>query len=382
MLNFTYHNPTKIVFGRGTIAQLPELIPATARVLMTYGGGSIKQNGVHDQVLRAMAGRPLIEFGGIEPNPTYETCLQAVALAKSEGVDYLLAVGGGSVIDGTKFIAAAMKYAGDDPWDLLTDWSKIQQAVPFGTVLTLPGTGSEMNGGSVISRQSDHQKLFFISPQTFPAFSILDPETTFSLPARQFANGTIDALVQVLEQYLTYPVDSPLQDRFAEGIMLTILEEAPKVVRDPHNYAARANLMWCATHGLNGLIACGVPQDWASHMIGHELTALYGVDHGRTLALVMPRVMRHQRARKREKLLQYAARVWDLRDGDEDTRIDEAIARTEAFFRELGVSTAMADHGVPTEAAHLVAQRLADRQMRLGEHEDIGREQVEEILSI
>lgn len=380
MMNFVYHNPTKIVFGRGTIAQLPELIPATARVLMTYGGGSIKQNGVYDQVRQAMTGRTLFEFGGIEPNPTYETCLQAVALAKAERLDYLLAVGGGSVIDGTKFIAAALKYAGSDPWDLLLDWSKIQQAVPFGTVLTLPGTGSEMNGGSVISRQTDHQKLFFITPVTFPAFSILDPETTFSLPDRQFANGTIDAFVQVLEQYLTYPVDAPLQDRFAEGILLTILEETPKVLRDPRNYAARANLMWCATHGLNGLIACGVPQDWASHMIGHELTALYGVDHGRTLALVMPRMMRHQRARKREKLLQYAARVWNLRDGDEEQRIDEAIARTGAFFQQLGVSTTLADHGVPPEAAGLVAQRLADRGLKLGEHEDLGSAEVEEIL--
>lgn len=382
MLNFTYHNPTKIVFGRGAIAQLNDLIPAAARVLMTYGGGSIKRNGVYEQVRQALGGRTVIEFGGIEPNPLYETCLRAVELSRSERVDFLLAVGGGSVIDGTKFIAAALKYPGAEPWDMLTDWTRIRDAAAFGTVLTLPGTGSEMNGGSVMSRRQDHQKLYFVSPHTFPRFSILDPETTYSLPQRQFANGTVDAFVQVLEQYLTYPVDAPLQDRFAEGILRTILEEAPKVQADPRNYAARANLMWCATQGLNGLIACGVPQDWASHMIGHELTALYGVDHGRTLAVVMPRVMRHQLARKRAKLLQYAARVWRLEQGDEDIRIDRAIDRTEAFFHHLGVSTRPWDHGIPPEAASLVAQRLADRQVRIGEHEDIGPAQVEEILRL
>ena len=382
MLNFTYHNPTAIVFGRGTMAQLAELIPATARVLLTYGGGSIKRNGVYEQVLQALDGRSVIEFGGIEPNPRYETCLRAVELCRSERVDFLLAVGGGSVIDGTKFMAATLKYPGDEPWELLLDGTLIREAVPFGTVLTLPGTGSEMNGGAVISRESNHQKLFFSSPHTFPKFSILDPETTYSLPSRQFANGTIDAFVQVLEQYMTYPVEAPLQDRFAEGILLTLLEEAPKVQADPHNYNARANLMWCATHGLNGLIACGVPQDWASHMIGHELTALYGVDHGRTLAIVMPRVMRHQRVRKRQKLLQYAARVWGLPDGDEESRMDTAVQRTEAFFRSLGVSTSLSDHDIPPEAAGLVAQRLAERGLRIGEHEDLGPTQVEEILRL
>lgn len=382
MLNFTYHNPTAIVFGRGTIAKLPELIPAADRVLLIYGGGSIKRNGVYEQVREALQDRTMVEFGGIEPNPRYETCLRAVELCRREQIDFLLAVGGGSVIDGTKFIAAALKYAGDEPWDLVKDQAPIHAAAPFGAVLTLPGTASEMNGTAVISRESNQQKLFFSSPHTFPKFSILDPEVTYSLPPRQSANGTIDAFVHVLEQYLTYPVDAPLQDRFAEGILLTLLEEAPKVQADPHNYDARANLMWCATHGLNGLIACGVPEDWASHMIGHELTALYGVDHGRTLALVMPRIMRHQRARKRGKLLQYAARVWGLRDGDEDARIDEAIQRTESFFHSLGVSTAMSDHGVPPEAARLVAERLAARDMRLGEHADLGPDQVEEILRL
>jgi NADP-dependent alcohol dehydrogenase len=381
MLNFNSVNPTRIVFGKGSIAKLAELVPAKARVLMIYGGGSIKQNGVYDQVRKALAGHTLCEFGGIEANPRCETCVKAVALARAEKIDFLLAVGGGSVIDATKFIAAAVKYAGNDPWDLLRDWSLIRDALPLGTVLTLPGTGSEMNPGAVISRESTHEKLHFLSDHAFPRFSILDPETTFSLPQRQFANGTIDAFVQVLEQYLTFDVKAPLQDRFAEGIMQTIVEEAPKVLANPRDYDARANIMWCATNALNGWIGCGVPQDWASHMIGHELTALYGMDHGQTLAVVMPRVMRHQRARKGAKLLQYAARVWQLTGGPEEERIDKAIAQTAAFFRSLGTPTELADYGVPSEVGGLVSQRLAARNMRLGEHEDIGRKEVEEILS-
>ncbi len=382
MLNFTYHNPTRIVFGKGTIAELATLVPPDAKVLLLYGGGSIRRNGVYDQVRHALAGHALVEHGGIEANPHYETCLDAVATVRAEKVDFLLAVGGGSVIDAAKFIAAAAVYPGHEPWDLIRDWSLLRGAIPLGAVLTLPGTGSEMNGGAVISRQATREKLYFVSEHTFPQFSILDPETTYSLPPRQFANGTIDAFVQVLEQYLTYDVDAPLQDRFAEGILLTILEEAPKVQADPRNYAARANLMWCATNGLNGAIGCGVPQDWTSHAIGHELTALYGVDHGQSLALVMPLVMRHQRGRKRAKLLQYAQRVWGLTGGDEAARIDAAIARTEAFFRSLGAATRLADCGVPPAAAAEVAARLARRNILFGEHQDIGSKEVEEIMAL
>jgi NADP-dependent alcohol dehydrogenase len=382
MLNFTYHNPTRIVFGKGTISQVKDLIPEKAAIMLTFGGGSIRRNGVYDQIKQALDGHRVIEFGGIEPNPKYETCMKAITQVKAESVGFLLAAGGGSVIDGTKFIAAAAKYSGSDPWDLLRNWSLIRGALAFGTVLTLPGTGSEMNSGAVISRQSTTEKLFFLSEHTYPQFSILDPETTFTLPDRQFANGTVDAYVQVLEQYLTYDVDAPLQDRFSEGILLTLIAEAPKVKANPHNYNARGNIMWCATNGLNGWIACGQPQDWASHMIGHELTALYGVDHGQSLAVVMPGVMHHQRNRKRTKLLQYAARVWGLTDGDEESRIDLAIARTEAFFRSLGIGTRLADYRIPVESAPLVAARLADRKMLLGEHQDIGRNEVEQILSL
>ncbi len=369
MLNFTYHNPTTIVFGRGSIAELPNLIPATAKVLMTYGGGSIKRNGVYEQVVRAMQGRPMSEFGGIEPNPRYETCLKAVDQVRAEKIGFLLAVGGGSVLDGTKFIAAAAKYRGKEPWDLLTHWDRVPAgSLPVGCVLTLPATGSESNGGAVISREATHEKLFFNSPYTFPRFSILDPEATFTLPPRQTANGIVDAFVHTTEQYLTYPADAPLQDRQAEAILLTLVEEGPKALAEPRNYAARANLMWCATQALNGVIGCGVPQDWATHMIGHELTVLYGIDHAQSLAVVHPGVLRHQRDRKRAKLLQFAERVWNVSgtlrvpeaDGvtDQDALADQAIDRMDQFFRSLGVGTRLADYNILVDAPAVVAARL------------------------
>jgi len=383
MQNFTYHNPVKIVFGKGAIAELPKLVPADANVLMTYGGGSIKRNGVYDQVHDAMRDRRMIEFGGIEPNPRFETCMKAVELARREGVDFLLSVGGGSVLDGTKFIAAAVPYQGSDPWEMLLDWSRVpENTLPLGSVLTLPATGSEMNGGAVISREATRHKLFFISRHTFPRFSILDPETTYSLPPRQVANGIVDTFVHTTEQYLTYPADVLLQDRQAEAILLTLIEEGPKALGDPCNYAVRANLMWCATQALNGTIGCGAPQDWATHMIGHELTALYGIDHAQSLAVVLPGVLKHQKQRKRAKLLQYADRVWGLRNGGDDARVDRAIDKTEQFFHLLGIATRLGDYRIPHDAIELVASRLAERDMKLGEHGDLGAKEVKEILEL
>lgn len=383
MLNFTYHCPTKIVFGRGMIAELPKLLPAEAKPLLIYGGGSIKRNGVYDQVIQALKGRKLVEFGGVEPNPHYETCMKAVEVIRAEGLDFLLAVGGGSVIDAAKFIAAAVPYKGGDPWDIMTDWSLIPaDPLPLGCVLTIPATGSEMNGGSVVTRDSTKDKLFFAAEQYCPQFSILDPETTYSLPPRQVANGIVDAWVHTTEQYLTYPANAPLQDRQAEAILSTLLEEGPKALREPKNYDVRANVMWCATQALNGLIGCGVPQDWATHMIGHELTALYGVDHAQSLAIVSPGVLRHEKQRKRAKLLQYAERVWGLCDGDEDARVEQSIAKTEQFFQSLGVGTRFSDYQIPSEAVELVASRIAKRRMRLGEHQDLGEQEVKEILTL
>ena len=383
MLNFTYHNPVKIVFGKGSIAELPKLVPAEAKVLLTYGGGSIKANGVYDQVMHAIQGRSIVEFAGIEPNPRYETCMKAVELARTEGVDFLLAVGGGSVVDATKFIAAAVPYQRKDPWDMLINWARIPaNPLPLGCVLTLPATGSEMNAAAVISRESVKEKLFFINPGLFPRFSILDPETTFSLPPRQVANGIVDTFVHVIEQYLTYSADAPLQDRQAEAILLTLIEEGPKTLSDPESYAVRANLMWCATQALNGLLRCGVPLDGTTHAIGHELTALYGVDHARSLAAVLPGVWRHQKERKCAKLLQYGQRVWGLTDGDDASRVDRAIEKTEEFFHSFGVGTRLADYDIPDEAIELVASRLAKRRAKLGEHQDLGEKELQEILAL
>ena len=382
MFNFTYHNPTKIVFGKGTIAELSSLVPAGKKVMLTYGGGSIKKNGIYDQVRHALQAVDLIEFGGIEPNPRYETLMKAVDLARASGVEFLLPVGGGSVFDGTKFIAAAIPFTAGDPWDILAYSATVKSAVPLGGVLTLPATGSEMNPTGVISRTATQEKLPFGSPYTYPVFAILDPETTYSLPMRQVANGIVDAFVHVLEQYLTYPVNAPLQDRQAEAVMITLIEVAPQVLADPQDYDAHATLMWCATQALNGLIGCGVPQDWATHMIGHELTAFYGIDHAQSLAVVMPALMKYLRSLKCEKLLQYGERVWGIRIGDNDLRIDTAIHITAEFFRSVGVATTLKEYGIGPQAAQTVGQRFAQRGTRLGERREIAAQDIEAVLAL
>ena len=383
MENFTYHNPTRIHFGRGQIAQIAQELPATARVLLLAGGGSIKKNGVHAQVQAALAGRTVCEFFGVEANPDYDTLMQAVALGRAEKVDWILAVGGGSVLDGAKFVAAAVPFAGE-PWDILEKNAPVTTALPLGTVLTLPATGSESNGAAVISRRTRQEKLAFISPQVFPRFSVLDPTTTFSLPPRQVANGIGDAFCHVLEQYLTYPVNAAVQDRFAESLLKILIEVGPKTLAHPTDYDLRANLIWAATWALNTAIGQGVPQDWTTHVIGHELTALYGIDHARTLATILPSLMHVQRAQKREKLLQFAGRVWDIREGSEDARIDRAIAATRAFYESLGIKTRLSDHPeIQSDAPAVVAQRLTARGvMALGERGDITPAVVEKILTL
>ncbi|AOJ71425.1 MULTISPECIES: iron-containing alcohol dehydrogenase [Burkholderia] len=372
MQNFDFYNPTRIVFGENTVARLNELLPAAARVLVLYGGESARSNGTLDEVRAALGARDVREFGGIEPNPTYETLMKAVELVRRERVDFLLAVGGGSVIDGTKFVAAAVPFAGD-PWSILeTHGANVAAALPFGSVLTLPATGSEMNSGAVVTRRATHAKLAFRHPLVFPKFSILDPTKTYTLPPRQVANGVVDAFTHIVEQYLTYPADGLAQDRFAEGLLQTLIEIGPKAIAEPHDYAIRANLMWVATLALNGLIGAGVPQDWATHMVGHELTARYDIDHARTLAVVLPSMLQVRRDAKRAKLLQYAARVWNIVDGAEDERIDAAIERTRAFFESLDVKTRLADYGVGADAIDgLVAQLDAHGMTQLGERRDV-----------
>jgi NADP-dependent alcohol dehydrogenase len=382
MKNFTYHNPTKIYFGKGQIAELDRAVPGEGTVLLLFGGGSIRRNGVYEQARKALGDRRVIEFGGIEANPTYETLMKAVALARRENAQFLLSVGGGSVLDGTKFVAAAIPFEGE-PWDILEKKSAPKSATPLGAVLTLPATGSEMNGTAVISRTSTRQKLAFSSSKTYPVFSILDPETTYSLPPRQVANGIVDTFVHVVEQYLTHPADAPLQDRMAEGILLTLIEIGPRVMSVPDDYESRATFMWSATMALNGLIGLGVPQDWATHNIGHELTALYGIDHARTLAAILPSLLDVQRAVKREKLLQYADRVWDIPGGDPEMRIDAAIQKTAAFFEVLGVPSRLTAYpDVAPNTPEVVARRLSSRGgLPLGERRDITAERVERILA-
>jgi len=378
--NFTYHNPVKIVFGKGTIAKLPELLPAGTKVMMAYGGGSIKKNGVYDQVKAALKDYQVVEFGGIEPNPRFETCMKAVELAQKEKVGFILAVGGGSVLDGVKFIAAAALFEGEDKWQIL-EGAPVNQAIPLGSVLTLPATGSEMNQASVISRESTKQKQAFFSPHVYPKFSILDPETTYSLPPRQTGNGIVDTYAHVLEQYITVPVGAQIQDRWAEAIMKTLIEIGPQVLKNPTDYGLRANLMWAATCALNGIIGVGVPQDWATHGIGHELTAVFGLDHGQTLAIVFPALLRHQKEAKRAKLLQYADRVWDLAGGSDDERIEKAIDLTEEFFRSVGVPTKLSDYGVK-DGIEVIEERLVKTNFRRGVDGAIGAKEAGEILAM
>ena len=371
MYNFQYANPTRICFGEGQIARLPELIPAGSRLLVLYGGGSIKQNGVYEQLTQALAGREWLEFPGIGANPQYDQLMEAVALVKRERIDFLLAVGGGSVVDGTKFVAAAACFEGDDPWEILRDKAPIKGALPLGCVLTLPATGSEMNMGAVITRKSTGDKQHFFSPFVMPRFAVLDPVLTYTLPARQVANGVVDAFIHTLEQYLTYPVDAKVQDRFAEGLLLTLAEEGPKALVEPENYDVRANIMWSATLALNGLIGAGVPQDWATHMLGHEITALHGLDHAQTLAVVLPALLQAKREQKRAKLLQYAERVWDLRSGSDEARIDGAIAATRDFFERMGIKTRLRDYVADARIDALLAKLEEHGMTALGEHGDI-----------
>jgi NADP-dependent alcohol dehydrogenase len=382
MKDFTYQNPVKIIFGKGTIAQLAQLVPQHQKVLLTYGGGSIKQNGVYDQVMAALKDHQVVTFGGIEPNPCCETLMEAVALAKAEGVGFLLAVGGGSVADGTKFIAAAIKYEGDDPWDMVVKGAKVVDAVPLGVVLTLPATGSEMNPTGVISRKCTQEKYPFASPLGYPQFSILDPETTYSLPERQTANGIVDTFIHVTEQYLTYDVNTPLQDREAEAILSTLVEQAPMVKAMPGDYDVRANLMWCATQALNGLIGCGVVQDWATHMIGHEMTAVFGLDHAQTLAIVLPGLLRHELLLKCGKLAQFGRRVWGIQGLPDDETAELAIQKTEAFFREVGVPTRLADYGLTPAACQEIVERFQARGTKLGERQNITARETAEIFEL
>lgn len=368
MENFIFQNPVKLIMGRGMIAQLAKEIPAGKRVMITFGGGSVKKNGVYDQVKAALKDYFTVEFWGIEPNPSIETLRKAIALGKEEKVDYLLAVGGGSVIDGTKLIAAGLLYEAD-AWDLVLAGHSARKAVPLSTVLTLPATGSEMNNGAVISRHETKEKFPFTG--NYPVFSILDPEVTFTLPPHQVACGLSDTFVHVMEQYMTTPGQSRVMDRWAEGILQTLAEIAPKIRENQHDYQLMADFMLSATMALNGFIAMGVSQDWATHMMGHELTALHGLTHGHTLAIVLPATLRVLRDAKGDKLVQYGERVWGITSGTRDERIDEAIRRTEEFFRSLGLTTRLHEEKIGQDTIEEIERRFNARNAAYGENGNV-----------
>lgn len=381
MLDFSFHNPTKIHFGTDQITQIAQEIPTDAKVLLIYGGGSIKKNGVYDQVVASLKDHQWLEFSGIEPNPSYDTLIKALPIIKDNNIDYLLAVGGGSVVDGVKFIAAAAHYQGDDAWNILAKQESVTSALPIGAVLTLPATGSESNGNSVVTRGDN--KLAFSSALVKPQFAVLDPAFTLSLSERQVSNGVVDAFVHIMEQYLTYDVNAKVQDRFAEGLLQTLVEEGPKALasESKEDLEVRANIMWSATLALNGLIGAGVPQDWATHMIGHELTGLYGIDHARTLSIVLPGVMKVKQAQKHDKLLQYAKRVWQVSAATDDEIIAQGIAKTEEFFKAMGVPVRLSDVELDARNVDKIVDKLEQHGMKaLGEHGDIDLATSKQIL--
>lgn len=383
MFNFDFYNPTKIVFGKDRLNELDNLVPKDAKVLVLYGGGSVKKFGTLDMVLKGLGNREVFEFGGIEPNPQFETLMKAVEIVKRENINFLLAVGGGSVMDGTKFVSLASKYEGENAADLLKNRlasvELCKEAITIGNVVTLPATGSEMNCGGVICIEG--AKLGFRNPLVFPNFSILDPTLTYTLPDNQVANGIVDTFIHVCEQYVTYPAEGRFQDRAAEGILQTLIEVGKATIENKEDYDARANLVWCATMGLNGLIGAGVPQDWSCHMIGHELTAKYGIDHGKTLAILQPTIWEARKDKKHNKLVQYAERVWHITEGSEDEKVDLAIKKTREFFESLGIKTYLSDYGVKEEELEDIVKALEDHGMiKLSETGDLTLEVSREIL--
>lgn len=383
MLNFELYNPTNLIFGKGQIEKLSTLVPKEAKILLAYGGGSIFKNGVYDQVIANLKGFEIVEFGGIEPNPRFETLMKAVDVIKAEKINFILAVGGGSVIDGVKFISAAVNFEGN-PIDILQKRILItENAMPFGTVLTLPATGSEMNSGSVVTIESTQEKLAFGGSAMFPKFSICDPTVIASLPKRQIQNGVVDAYTHVMEQYLTYPHEGFLQDRIAEGILQTLIEIGPKVVENPTDYALASNFMWSCTMALNGLIQKGVPQDWATHMIGHELTALYGIDHARTLAIIGPSLYKVMFETKKGKLAQYGRRIFNL-SGSDDEVAKEAINKTVAFFHTMGMDTKLSQYTENySNTADFIVNRFDERGWKgLGENQLITLDKVKSIVEL
>ena len=386
MLNFELYNPVNYVFGKGQIAKLTELVPSNTKILIAYGGGSIFKNGVYDQVKSALPNHDILEFGGIEPNPRFETLMKAVEIIRAEKIGFILAVGGGSVIDGVKFISAAVNFEGDAV-DILKKrilFKNVSKVIPFGTVLTLPATGSEMNSGAVVTIEATQEKLTLGGSALFPVFSIVDPTVITSLPKRQLQNGVVDAFTHVMEQYLTYTHDALLQDRISESILQTLIEIGPDVVENPSDYKLASNFVWSATMALNGLIQKGVPSDWATHMIGHELTALYEIDHARTLAIIGPNLYRVMFETKKDKLAQYGKRVWNIQGNSTEEIAEKAIEKTVEFFHKMGMKTKISENAENIEkTADFIVNRFEERGWKaMGEKQNITLEKVRAIVEM
>ncbi len=376
MKNFIFQNPTKLVFGKGQISKLTELIPTDVNVMITFGGGSVKKNGVYKQVTASLEGREYIEFWGIEANPKVETLRKAIVLGKEKNINFLLAVGGGSVLDGTKLVAAGIA-SGKDAWDIVLS-GMAETQIPFASVMTVPATGSEMNGGAVISRGETQEKYSFGGD--YPRFSILDPEVTYSLSEHQIACGLADAYSHVLEQYMTTPGQSRIMDRWAEGLLLSIIEIAPKIKENPRDYDLMADYMLAATLALNDFIRMGITQDWATHQIGHELTALHGVTHGHSLAIVFPATLLVLREQKQAKLVQYAERIFNITEGSDQARAEKAIEKTEQFYRSLGLTTRLSELNIGNETIEIIAKRFNERGVAFGENRNVTGDVAREIL--
>ncbi len=379
MYNFQFQNTTKLIFGKGQIATLNQQLPKGTKILLTMGGGSVKANGIYDQVIKALEGYELIEFWGIEPNPRVETLRKAIELGRKESVDFILAVGGGSVLDGTKLISVGIPSSAD-AWDIVIGKNAMGQHIQFGSVLTLPATGSEMNRGAVISNDATGEKYPFYS--NYPTFSILDPTATFSLPKHQIACGLVDTFVHTMEQYMTSVGVSPLMDRWSEGIIQTLIEIAPKIMEDQTDYDQMSNFMLCATMALNGFISMGVTQDWATHMVGHELTALTGITHGHTLSIIFPAMLSVMREQKLDKILQYGERIWGITEGSDNERVDATIEATKKFFKSLGLKTTLSENGVGEDVTKEIVERFRVRGTKLGECQSVTYKEVEQVLAI
>jgi NADP-dependent alcohol dehydrogenase len=390
MTNFELYNPVNYVFGKGQIAKLTDLVPSNTKILIAYGGGSIFKNGVYEQVKAALdtqfLANEVIEFGGIEPNPRFETLMKAVEIIRTEKIGFILAVGGGSVIDGVKFISAAVHFEGDASEILKKRllFKDVSKVIPFGTVLTLPATGSEMNSGAVVTIEATQEKLTLGGSALFPVFSIVDPSVITSLPKRQLQNGVVDAFTHVLEQYITYPHDALLQDRIAEGILQTLIEIGPDVVENPSDYKLASNFVWSATMALNGLIQKGVPSDWATHMIGHELTALYEIDHARTLAIIGPNLYKVMFETKKDKLAQYGQRVWKIKGNSTEEIAEKAIEKTVEFYHKMGMKTKLSENTENyANTADFIVNRFEERGWKaLGEKQNVTLEKVREIVEM